>query len=397
LGSGENYLGNLTLYRKELIDAIGGFREDLEAEYVWDLALRITETISPSHIYHIPFVLFHNFDRCDSAISNPDKNNDIKCAVIRSHFERTHQKVEISTQKNNSIRVKHVLPDPNPKVTIIIPTRNRLGLLRNCLNSILKKTIYSNYEIAIINNQSNDPEIISYFRSIQDVDKVSVIDYKHRFNYSAINNYAVKQTKGDVLVFLNNDIEVISPDWLHEMVSHAVRKNIGAVGALLYYRNNTIQHAGIILGMGGVAGHAYLNKNKEELEKIPGALAVRNYSAVTGACMAIARNKFLEVGGFNKKHLPIAFNDIDLCLRLLNKGYRNLWTPYAELYHLESASRGFEDTSIKKVRFHFEEDYMRRIWNQTLLRDNAFNPNLSLVKHDYSLSFPPRIEKPWKG
>lgn len=396
LFNSRNLLANFTVYRAEAVQKANGIRKDLQGEYIWDLAMRIIETIPPVNIIHTPFVLYHNRPTDNMPTASSDKSNDAKYNVLESHFKRLNHKVSISIEENNFPRIEYPILNPNPLVSVIIPTKNQFTLLKNCIDSISKKTHYSNYEIIVVDNQSDEPEIISYFNTLRETDNISVVDYNHRFNYSAINNLAVNRAKGEILIFLNNDVEVISPDWMREMTSQAIRPSIGAVGALLYYNDDTVQHAGVILGVGEVADHVYID-GKEELEKIPGAFAVRNYSSVTGACMAIERAKFYKVGRFNEKDLPIAFNDVDLCLRLLQNGYRNLWTPYSELYHYESASRGYADIFKKRIRFNSEINYMKRTWGQTLMVDRAFNPNFSLSKHNYSLAFPPRIYKPWRS
>ena len=251
-------------------------------------------------------------------------------------------------------------------ITVIIPIRDHFSLLENCINNICEKTLLQNYEILIINNRSKELASLNYLNLLSRKNCVSVLEYSHRFNFSAINNFAVKHANGDILLFLNNDTEVITPGWLEEMVSYAIKPEIGAVGALLLYPDNTIQHAGVILGIGGVAGHAHLHEKFDDFKNNKEAFRVQEYPAVTGACMAIEKKKFLEVGGFDEKHLPIAFNDIDLCLKLREKGYKNLFTPYAQLYHYESASRGYEDTLLKKLRFRREIHYMQRKWGPIL-------------------------------
>lgn len=262
---------------------------------------------------------------------------------------------------------------PEFPVSIIIPTKDLYELLNNCIKSITEKSTYRNYEVIIINNQSKDEETLNLFQILQKEKNISIIDYNHRFNFSAINNFAVRHANGEVLLFLNNDIEVISPGWLEGMVSHAVKPEIGAVGALLLYPDNKIQHAGVILSIDTVAEHAYLNWKWEDFRNNDEAFRVQSYYAVTGACMAIEKRKFEEVGGFDEKHLPIAYNDIDLCLRLLEKGYKNLWTPHAMLYHHESASRGYEDTLLKRLRFRIEAHYMRKKWGEILDSDPRYN------------------------
>jgi len=206
----------------------------------------------------------------------------------------------------------------------------------------------------------------------------------------------VQQAKGDVVLFLNNDVEVISPFWINEMVSHAVREDIGAVGAMLYYPNNTIQHAGVILGLGGIAGHLHCFEPRGFTGQRGKINHVQNFSAVTGACLAIEKKKFLEVGGFDEFNFPISYNDVDLCLRLISAGYRNLWTPDAELYHLESATRGSGNNQQNDQQFMMESEYMRKTWGNYLSNDPCYNPNLSLISPVFSLAFPPRMTKPWE-
>jgi GT2 family glycosyltransferase len=219
---------------------------------------------------------------------------------------------------------------------------------------------------------------------------VLVLRYEAPFNFSAINNFAVKHARGEIIGLLNNDLEVINPDWLDEMVSQAVRPEIGCVGAMLYYPNDTIQHAGVLLGLGGVANHAYYHAPRGTCHHFNRAHLVQNYSAVTAACLLIRKHVFEQVGGLNEADLAIAFNDVDFCLRVRAAGYLNLWTPFAEFYHHESLSRGSEDTPEKLARFHSEVAYMLRTWRGLLERDPAYNPNLTLDRQDFSLSFPPR-------
>lgn len=392
----QNYLAHFTVYRASLVREIGCFRKEYEGARDWGLAMRISEKTLSANICHIPFVLYHNCTNESSMVLLSSQNKDAQYDILKSHFERMGQEVEISCGRDTFLKVRYTLPEPKPLVSVIIPTRNHLKLLKDCLDSILKKTHYSNYEVLIVNNQSDDPDTIAYFETFQGNDKIFVLEYDHPFNYSAINNFAVQHARGDVLVFMNNDIEVISPDWLDEMVSHAIRPDVGAVGALLYYDDNTIQHAGVILGVGGVAGHAYLNWPREKFLQKPGMFTVRNYSAVTGACMAVEKRKFEEVGRFNEKQLPIIFNDVDFCLRLLEKDYRNLLTPYAELYHHESASRGHDSTKKQRNKHKHEQQYMLKKWEAMLKNDPAYNPNLALSRNTFSLAFPPRVKKPWK-
>jgi GT2 family glycosyltransferase len=282
------------------------------------------------------------------------------------------------------------VPEPAPLVSLIIPTRDAVELLRICVESILERTSYQNYEVIVVDNQSRNSQAIEYLNQISQYPRVRVIKYDAPFNYSAINNYAIRNAaRGSVIGLINNDIEVIDGDWLAEMVGHASRARVGAVGAMLYYPDDTIQHAGVIVGVGGVAGHAYLGKPRGFSGQMERARLAQSLSAVTGACLLVRRQVYEEVGGLDEA-LEVAFNDVDFCLRVREAGYSNVWTPWAELYHHESATRGYEDTPEKKARFKKEVDFMLSRWGETLQWDPAYNPNLSLDSEPFSLAFPPR-------
>jgi GT2 family glycosyltransferase len=294
-------------------------------------------------------------------------------------------------------RIRYELPPSPPRVSLIIPTRNGRKLLETCISSILERTTYPNYEIVVVDNGSDDPRALEYFDDLRRMDNVEVIHDGRPFNYSMLNNAAVASAGGSIVGLVNNDVEVITPDWLTEMVSLAVQPRVGAVGALLWYQNDTIQHGGVIIGIGGIAGHAHKYLARGRTGYFSRALLTQTFSAVTGACLVVRKDLYLEVGGLNEDDLAIAFNDIDFCLKLREKGYRNVWTPYAELYHYESATRGVEDTAEKQARFEAEVHYMHRRWGDWILSDPAYNPNLTLEREDFSLAAPPRVEKPWRA
>jgi GT2 family glycosyltransferase len=258
-----------------------------------------------------------------------------------------------------------------------------------CIESIFERTTYPSFEVVVVDNQSSDPRAIAYLAGLGEHERIRVLRYDTPFNYSAINNFAVRESDGDVIGLINNDIEVISPDWLEEMVSQAVRPEIGAVGAMLYYPNDTIQHAGVVLGVHGVAAHLYSGMPRGYPGHGGRARVVQSLSAVTGACLVVRRDAYDRVGGLDES-LKVAFNDIDFCLRLREAGYRNIWTPFAELYHHESASRGSEDTEEKKRRFTQEVDLMLQRWGAQLQSDPAYNVNLSLASLCCEMSSPPR-------
>jgi GT2 family glycosyltransferase len=360
--------------------------------------MRMSEQIPASAIRHIPFILYHWRAVIGStALSSEYKDyaKDAQLSTLLTHFTRTKRPVDIRQTHDGFWKVKHRIQGPKPLVSIIIPVRNKVQLLQKCLASIQEKTTYPNVEILIVDNQSDQPEALDFFDEISQKEQITIIKYPHPFNYSAINNYAADHASGKVLIFLNNDIEVISPDWLNEMVSHALRPEIGAVGAMLYYPNDTIQHAGVILGMKGIAGHIYYGSPRGTIGQRGRVRLTQNFSAVTAACMAIEKTKFFEINGFNQQQLAVAYNDIDLCLRLIKAGYRNLWTPHAELYHHESATRSYEDSPEKINRVKSEADYLVNQWPEMIANDPTYNLNLTLTIPDFSLAFPPRVEKPW--
>jgi O-antigen biosynthesis protein len=400
----QNFICHLAVYRTSIVRNVGGLRLGYEGAQDWDLALRVTERIPPTDIRHIPYVLYHWRAVLGSTAIGEQEKVYVKEAqrrTLQSHFERIEKKAEVLPAANHYWRIKYALQNPPPKVSIIIPTRNGFELLCRCLHSIYEKTIYSNYELIIVDNQSDDPKMLNYLAQRERKQGVRVLRYDAPFNYAALNNFAVQNADGEIVALLNNDLEVIAPDWLEEMVSYAIQPDIGAVGAMLYYPNDTIQHAGVVLGIGspapGVATHVYKKCPRGFRGQSSRALLCQNISAVTAACLVVRRRVFEEVGGLDDKNLPIAFNDIDFCLRIRESGYRNLWTPYAELYHYESASRGYENTPAKRDRFEKEKQYMKQRWGDLLLKDPAYNPNLALGRAPFMLAFPPRIPKPWLG
>ncbi|MBI5381816.1 MAG: glycosyltransferase [Opitutae bacterium] len=391
--TGQNCISHLSVYRTALLRTAGGFRAGYEGSQDWDLALRAIDCTQPDRVRHLPKVLYHwRAISGSTAREVSEKNYSLDAArrALLDHFDRRGLAVEVQPVPGNHWRVAHPLPQPPPLVSIIVPTHNAAGLLRTCITSLLAATEYAPFELLIVNNRSVAPDALALLAELAREPGVRVLDYDAPFNFSAINNFAARQARGDVLCLLNNDIEIVDPHWLGELVSQAVRPEIGAVGAMLYYPNNTVQHAGVILGLGGVANHAFLNHPFGTEGYMNRARLAQNYSAVTAACLAIRRSVFEQVGGFNETDLAIAFNDIDFCLRVRAAGYRNLWTPFAELYHHESASRGKEDTPEKQARFARETEYMRRTWGPLLDRDPAYNPNLSLSIEGWDLAWPPR-------
>ncbi|GAA61851.1 glycosyl transferase, family 2 [Pseudoalteromonas sp. BSi20652] len=309
-----------------------------------------------------------------------------------AHFSQAKDQLTVAYKD-----VADVIPSPlpalylrwhlryDPLVSIIIPTRNGLALVKSCIESILDKTTYSNYEILLIDNGSDDPGCINYFKQLSTHSKITVFNYAAEFNYSAINNFAAKHAKGEVLALVNNDIEVIEPDWLLNMVSHVMRDDIGCVGAKLLYSDNRIQHAGVVLGYGGGAGHGHKYFPSDHYGYMNRLVASQNYSAVTAACLLVKTDDFWAVGGLNEEKLAIAFNDVDFCLKVLQLGKRNLYCAEAVLYHHESVSRGHEDTPEKVRRFNAELNYLQTTWCDFIANDPAYNPNLTRRRENFAI------------
>jgi glycosyltransferase involved in cell wall biosynthesis len=393
--AGQNFVSHLSVLRTTLVRGVGGFRPGYEGSQDWDLLLRVIEKSSPDRVQHIPKVLYHWRAISGStarAVSEKDYSSDAARRALLDHFERRKLSVEIRAVTGSHWQIVYPRPQTPPLVSIIIPTHNGENLLRLSVGSLFAKTTYPNFEVIVVDNRSDDPATLAYLGELER-SGVRVLKYPEPFNFSAINNFAVKHARGEVVCLCNNDIEVITPEWLEEMVSHAVRPEIGAVGAMLYYPNDTIQHAGIVLGLGGVANHAFLDLPRGTEGYMNRGRLVQNYSAVTGACLVVRRAVYEQVGGLNEKDLAIAFNDVDFCLRVRAAGYRNLWTPFAEFYHHESASRGKEDTAPKQARFVKEVEYMRRTWGDLLDHDPAYNSNLATERESFALAFPPRSRR----
>jgi len=375
----------------ERVKAIGGMRTGVEGSQDHDLLLRYTAGLSANQIHRIPQILYHWRSHIQSTASNASAKDYTTLAGIKAlqhHFEAQQINASVSQGKYpNTYKVNWPLPESPPLVTLIVPTCNGHKILKTCIDSILNKTTYPNYEIIIIDNRTSCEKTLSFIHStVATKPNIRALKWDKPFNFSAINNFGVSQAKGEIVGLINNDIEVISPDWLTEMVSHAIRPEIGCVGAKLYYPNNKIQHAGVILGIGGVAGHSHKHVPRKSIGYFRRLHLVQNFSAVTGACLVVKKAIYKQVGGLDEDNLPVAFNDVDFCMKVGAAGYRNLWTPYAELYHHESISRGSdEETPEKRLRARKESTYMRKKWQDQLQNDAAYSPNLTLVSEDFSI------------
>ncbi|MGH8501275.1 MAG: glycosyltransferase [Gammaproteobacteria bacterium] len=397
----QNMVNHLGVYRTSLVEAVSGFREGFEGSQDYDLMLRILERTSPDRIVHVPHVLYHwrtasslnSFSRKElpRALSSAQR-------ALQAHFDRigVEAAVQPAPGASHYQRVKRPVRSPTPLVSIIIPTRDKVDLLRQCVEGLLTRTHYTAFEVIIVDNDSVEPKTLAYLRAIQSDPRVRVLAYDEEFNYSAINNFAIRQAKGELVCLLNNDIVVINEEWLSELVSHAVRPEVGAAGAMLYYPDDTIQHAGIVVGVGGVAGHSHKLFRRGDPGYFGRLSLAHNVSGVTGACLLARRAVLDECGGLDAENLKVAFNDVDLCLKLRERGYLIVWTPHAELYHLESASRGSDNVPETVDRFNREQVWMKQRWGESLANDPYYNPNLTLEKSDFSLAFPPRVGKPWR-
>ncbi|MHB1653156.1 MAG: glycosyltransferase [Desulfitobacteriaceae bacterium] len=385
------YTCHFGVYRTSTVRQLGGFRLGFEGSQDHDLALRVTETTD--RIYHIPKILYHWRTVAESTAVSAGAKSYATIAgekAVRAALERRGEGgwVEALVQFPGHY-VVHYPVKGQPLISIVIPTRDRARLLENCLKTIFSKTTYANYEVLVVDNGSVKPETLQLFAKWQQLEpeRFRVIHLDIPFNYSRLNNQAVQQTRGELLVLLNNDVELITPNWLEEMAGQALRPSIGAVGAKLLYADQTIQHAGVTLGVGGVGDHTHRGRGSEEPGYFGRLIIVADYAAVTGACLMVKKELFNQVDGLEEK-LTVAFNDVDFCLKLLAKGYYNVVLPQVKLYHFESKSRGYEDTPEKMQRFIGEVNYMKEQWRNFLARDPFYNPNLTLDREDFSLGMP---------
>lgn len=396
----QNMVSHLGVYRSFLVREVGGFRSEFDGSQDYDLALRVVERSEAGRIRHIPHILYHWRAIAGSAARSGAEKPYARIAArnaVAAHLERRGVAAEVDFARGPSFQEIRYPLAAEPSVTILIPTRDKSDLLARCLSGLLGATDYRNFEVLIVDNQSREPATERLYRTLAADPRVRVLRYDQPFNFSRLNNWAAAQAGGEILLFLNNDTEVIHQDWLRHMAANAVRPGVGAVGAKLLYPDGRVQHGGVILGMGGVAAHFHLRRRAEDPGYFGRALLQQDLSAVTAACLAMRRSVFEEIGGFEAAHLAVAFNDIDLCLRLRERGYRVVWTPLARLYHHESASRACDLLPDQQPRFGREIAYMRARWGAILDGDPCFNPNLSLWDPTIALAFPPRVSHPWRA
>lgn len=385
---GNNYISHFTSFKRSLLDKTESFRSEYDGSQDHDMILRLTYIAE--HITHIPEVLYYWRAHPGSVASSLNKKSyavDAGVRAVRDNLKARDINAKVEAVREDLTIYRTIYPiEGNPKISIIIPNYEHLEDLKKCVNSVIDKSTYKNYEIIIVENNSESKEIFDYYESISSKhNNINVIKWEGSFNYSAINNYAVREAvSGEYILLLNNDIEVITPKWIEEMLMYAQRNDVGAVGAKLYYPNDMIQHAGVIVGLGGVAGHTFLRMHRNQIGYMGYLIYARNVSAVTAACMMIRKDVWEKVDGLDEEY-AVAFNDVDLCVKIREAGYLIVWTPFAELYHYESKSRGY-NTTPEKMRIHEREVALfRKKWADVLEKgDPYYNPNLSLDRPDYA-------------
>ena len=388
-----NYICHFFVVKRSVLEKTGGFRPEFEGAQDYDFIFRCVE--NAEKVGHIPEILYHWRTHKESTADNPASKMyafEAGKRAIEAHLERTGVPGTVShTPDYGFYRVTYPVQG-EPLVSIIIPNKDEKETLKACIESIREKTEYTNYEILIIENNSTSQEIFHYYKELSEDPGIRLLRWKKKFNYSAINNYGVRHAKGEYLLFLNNDVTVITPGWIKEMLGVCQRPDTGAVGVKLIYPDNTIQHAGCVIGIGGIAGHMFVDMPANRTGYLHKASLLQDMSAVTAACMMMKRSAFVEAGGFTEE-LSVAFNDVDLCLKVRQNGKLIVYDPYVQLYHMESKTRGVEDNKAKVRRFQEEIEYMRTRWIDILKKgDPYYNKNLSLTKWNYSLRPLPGME-----
>ncbi len=375
---GQNYLNHLTIYKRAAIERVGGFRMGFEGSQDYDLALRVVRSTS-GPIVHIPFILYHwrIFQGANTMSSTQlDSATTAARRALTEYFREKGEAVSVGDVLGCHHRI--IRPDPHfwPKVSVIVPTRDHLDVLSVVLDGLLQKTDYQNLEIIIADNDSCKSETLDFFKEVESRG-VRILNCPGAFNYSRINNFAVSQSTGDLVLLLNNDVMMIESDWLKEMVRYFEDPTIAAVGPKLLYPDGTLQHGGVVLGIGGVAGHRYVRFPGDEPTQFNRLALAQDVSCVTGACLLTRRCVYDELGGLDEKNLAVAFNDVDFCAKIRQAGFRIIWTPFSVLYHYEFKSRGLDLEGVNQLRFIQETKFMQKKWGKALLADPFYNPNLS--------------------
>lgn len=384
-----NYICHLFVVSRKVIEKVGGLRSEFDGAQDYDFVLRCVEAVKDEEICHIPKILYHWRCHEDSTAENPESKLyafEAGRRAVQAHYERTGIHAEVFKGEYLGLYRTKFIRDHDPLISIIIPNKDHIDDLKRCMESIEQKSTYKNYEYIIVENNSTDSATFEYYKKLEaENPKVHMVYWDGVFNYSAINNYGASFAKGEYLLLLNNDTEIINPDCLEELLGYCMRKDVGAVGARLYYEDDTIQHAGVVIGFGGIAGHCFVQQKRGTTGYCHRIICAQDYSAVTAACMMVKKSAFDAVGGLSEE-LAVAFNDIDFCMKLRKAEYLIVYNPYAELYHYESKSRGLEDTPEKVARFNKEIATFEKKWPEILENgDPYYNPNLTLKSQDFSL------------
>ncbi|MCY4044086.1 MAG: glycosyltransferase family 2 protein, partial [Cellvibrionales bacterium] len=387
---GHNYVTHLCCYKQSLLTSLGGFREGFEGAQDYDLILRASKVVDPENIFHIPKILYHwRMVESSTALDASAKpyTDQAGLLALKEHVSSISLDLSVSTtDKPNFYQVNWPV-DESIKLSVIIPTRDGLDVLQPCIETLFSTTQGRNIELIILDNGSSLPETLNYFEKLKLQKNVVIIRDDNPFNYSNLNNQGVSESTGHVLLFLNNDIEALSRGWLDEMLSQVVRPNIGCVGAKLLYPDRTIQHAGVIMGLGGYAAHSHRGLANHSSGYFNRLNLRQNISAVTGACLMVRREIFELVGGFDS-NFAVAYNDVDFCLKVKRAGFDNVFTPFAELIHHESKTRGEESAPADIHRFQQEKDRLQNKWPDIINHDPAYNPNLTRMSEDFTLKRP---------
>lgn len=382
-----NYISHLFVVKRELVQIVGKIRSEYDGAQDYDFILRCIEKADKVH--HIPRILYHWRSHVESTSEDPESKLyafEAGRRAIEDHYARVGISAKVSHGPFYGLYRSDYILTEEPLISIVIPNKDHTEDLDKCIRSIEEKSSYRNFEYIIVENNSTEDDTFEYYDTLQKNNpRARVVNYEGIFNYSLINNFGVGFAKGEYLLLLNNDTEVINPDCLKEMLGYCMREDVGIVGARLYYEDDTIQHAGVVMGFGGIAGHAFIGQSKYDNGYFSRIICAQDYSAVTAACMMTKRSIFDRVGGLSPE-LRIAFNDIDYCMKVRSLGKLVVYNPYAELYHYESKSRGIEDTPEKIKRFNGEINTFYGKWKEVLIQgDPYYNKNLTLEKADFSL------------
>lgn len=385
-----NYICHFSVFHRHLLDGSELFRTKYDGSQDHDMILRLTD--KAKKVVHVPKLMYYWRSHAGSVASGIQAKTyavDAAKGAVADHLRKhgyTHFKITSTRAFETIFKISYQIIG-NPKISIVIANKDHEPDLRRCISSIMEKSTYDNYEIIIVENNSETPEIQKYYEELKENERIRIITYEGSFNYSAVNNLGVRAAEGEYILLLNNDTQVITVNWMEELLMYAQREDVGAAGAKLYYADKTIQHAGVVLGLGAhrTAGHSHYMQHRENLGYMGRLCYAQNVSAVTGACLMVSKELFEKAGGLDES-FAISLNDVDFCIKLREMGYLNVFTPFAELYHYESVSRGLDDQGEKAARYNEESARFREKWKEVLEKgDPYYNPNFSLDRSDFSL------------